>query len=110
MGHHYRDDWEWHDGDITEGETLLDALNQAVRHGGATGSVAAGGADPSPYAQRLRDSLDDDLDAPRARAVLAEMAGAVLADRLDDRAPAVLAELCALCGIALDPEPSPTSQ
>ncbi len=129
MGHHYRDDWEWHDGDIAESEALLDTLNQAVRHGnpgprtagdvpparavrssGATGLGAAGGGGPAPYAQRLRDALDDDLDAPRARAVLAEMADAVLAGQLDDAAPGVLAELCALCGIALEPDESPASR
>ncbi len=129
MGHHYRDDWEWQDGDIAESEVLLDTLNEAVRHGtpgprtpgdvpparavrpsGATGPGAAGGGGPAPYAQRLRDALDDDLDAPRARAVLAEMADAVLAGQLDDTAPGVLAELCALCGIALDPDSSPASR
>ena len=129
MGHHYRDDWEWHDGDITEGEALLDTLNEAVRqgrtsdpgaagdaldravrHGDAAGPGAAGGADPAPYAQKLRDALDDDLDAPRARAVLAEMAGEVLARRLDETAPGVLAELCELCGIALDPDSPPAPQ
>ena len=118
MGHHYRDDWEWHDGDIAEGEVLLLALNEAVWRAGASGSGTvhgasgasgrgtAGGADPAPYARRLRDALDDDLDAPRARAVLAEMADAIIAGRLDDSAPGALAELCALCGIALEPEPS----
>ena len=113
MGHHYRDDWEWHDGDIAEGEALLDTLDEAVRPGvasGAAGRGAAGGADPAPFARRVRDALDDDLDAPRARSVLAEMADAVIAGRLDDSAPGVLAELCALCGIALEPNPLPASQ
>ena len=90
MGHHYRDDWEWHDGDIAEGEDLLDALNEAVWQGGAsdaTGGGTTGGLDPAPYSRRLRDALDDDLDAPRARAVLAEMADAIIAGRLDDSAP-----------------------
>ena len=129
MGHHYRDDWEWHDGDIAEGEAMLDTLNEAVRQGGASGVAGTGsgerggassaayggvlddkpvrgaasgdGPDPASYARRLRYALDDDLDAPRARAVLAEMAEAVLAGRLDDSGPSVLAELCALCGIAV---------
>ena len=152
MGHHYRDDWEWHDGDIAESETLLDTLNEAVRQGGApggpgTGDAARGGApraagtgiagrsggapgaayggvlddkpvrspasgdgsDPASYARRLRDALDDDLDAPGARAVLAEMAEAVLAGRLDDSAPGVLAELCELCGVALERDSSLSS-
>ena len=100
MAHHYRDDWEWHDGDIDEAEAMLDSLSEAARHRGTVG-----GADPAPFAQRLRDALDDDLDAPRTRAVLAEMADAILSDRLDEDAPGVLAELCELCGIALKPDP-----
>ena len=113
MEHHYRDDWEWHDGDIADGEALFDTLNEAVRQAGASvtaGRGTAGGADPAPYSRRLRDALDDDLDAPRARAVLAEMADAIIAGRLDDSAPGVLAELCSLCGIALEPEPPPFPQ
>ena len=125
MGHHYRDDWEWHDGDIAEGEALLDSLNEAVRWRGTSGELGgsdtaggsgtsggpggSGGSSPARYAQRLRDALDDDLDAPGARGVLAEMAGAVIAGRLDETAPGVLAELCELCGIAQDPEVSPSA-
>ena len=110
MGHHYRDDWEWHDGDMAEGEALLDTLNEAARRPGSPGGGrrSRGGADPSPFARRLRDALDDDLDAPGARAVLAEMAAGVIEARLDDSAPGVLAQLCELCGIALEPDTSPS--
>ena len=46
MGHHYRDDWEWHDGDIAESEALLDTLNEAVAdEGGALGDARAGRVD-----------------------------------------------------------------
>ena len=84
MGHHYRDDWEWHDGDIAESESpARHALNEAVRPAGASGATGPGTAGGltirSPIARRLRDALDDDLDAPRARSVLAEMADAVIA-------------------------------
>ena len=111
MGYHYRDDWEWHDSYLAEGETLLDALNAAVRHrnaSAAAGHSSARGDSPANYARRLREALDDDLDAPRARDVLAEMAAAVTQGSLDDSAPAVLAELCALGGIALEPSAPPT--
>ena len=127
MAHHYRDDWEWHDGDIAEAETLLDTLNEAVRRRGGSSAASGrtgrdgsgpgagdragdGATDPAAYARRVREALDDDLDAPRARALLAEMADAVLAGRLDDSAPGVLAELCALCGIALEPDQSSVQQ
>ena len=133
MGHHYRDDWEWHDGDIVEGETLLDELNEALWRGGggrsadptgvtSGGSPAdperpsgggdahserpSGGGDAASYGRRVRDALDDDLDAPRARSVLAEMAAAINSGSLDRSAADVLAELCALCGIAVPAEAS----
>ena len=98
MGHHYREDWEWHDGDMAEAEALLESLNEAARRSGA-----AGGSESAPYARRLRYALDHDLDAPRARSVLADMAQALIAGRLDASGPDVLAELCALCGIVLEP-------
>ena len=151
MGHHYRDDWEWRDGDIAEGQSLLDTLNQAVRIGAADslarnrvnsggvrggdsqdGGEAAGGgvrgggsqavrgatsggvrggdsqdggdasSDASVFGRRLRDALDNDLDAPRARAVLAEMADGLIEGRVAPSAAAALVDLCALCGIELD--------
>ena len=114
MGHHYRDDWEWHDGDIAESEALLDTLNEAVRQGGASGASGPGtasGADPAPYARR---------NARRARRRPRRAPGPGRAGRDgrngDRRAPRrgrarrALAELCALCGIALEPEPSPFPQ
>ena len=110
MGHNYRDDWEWHDGDDAVGVELLGALNEAVRRGDSDARASRGGADPAPFARRLRDALDDDLDAPRARDVLAEMAAAVVEGRLDGSAAGVLAELCALCGIALEPPTSAPRQ
>ena len=108
MAHHYRDDWEWHDGDISESEVLLDSLNE----GGATARGRFRRIRPrprSPAGCETRSTTT--LMPPRARAVLAEMADAVLTGRLDDSAPGVLAELCALCGIALEPDPpSPDPQ
>ena len=116
MGHHYRSGWEWRDGDIDEGVELLENLTGALgcRRGDAAGVGArartgssvrparAGQPDPAPYAQRVRDALDDDLDAPRARDVLVELADVVLAaGDSAGSAPDVLAELCELCGIGV---------
>ena len=107
MGHHYRSDWEWRDRDIDEGVSLLDTLAEAVgRRSGGPGLEAVGrrsggpGLDAKPFARRVRAALDDDLDAPRARAALVELAEAVLAagDGAGS-APDVLAELCELCGV-----------
>mgnify|MGYP001811691115 FL=1 len=93
MGHHYRDDWEWFDTDIDDAAALLGRLVAAAE--------AGSGPDPAPYAARVHAALDDDLDAPRARAALVELADAILAGGDDDSAPTVLAELGGLCGLDL---------
>src|SRR6478609_8874953 len=91
MHHHYRSGFEWHDTDIDEGTALLHRL------------VAAGarpdGPDPAPFAARVRDAIDDDLDAPRALDALGELADAVLSGGTDPTAPAVLIDLAALIGV-----------
>ncbi|MDG2028710.1 MAG: cysteine--tRNA ligase [Acidimicrobiales bacterium] len=94
MGHHYREDWEWFDSDIDAATALLERLVAAAD--------APAGPDPAPYADRLRAALDDDLDAPAARSVLAELADAISMGGDDASAPTMLAELGALCGVRLD--------
>ena len=60
MHHHYRSGFEWYDSEIEEGSALLHRLARRGR--------APDGPDPRPFAQAVRDALDDDLDAPaRAR-------------------------------------------
>jgi L-cysteine:1D-myo-inositol 2-amino-2-deoxy-alpha-D-glucopyranoside ligase len=58
LGHHYRDDWEWTDGDLVRAETLLEDLRVAVASptGAVTSSVVRG----------VRHALADDLNAPMA--------------------------------------------
>ncbi len=99
MGHHYRDDWEWFDADIDAASALLDELLAAAS--------ADRGPDPAPFAARVRAALDDDLDAPSARAALVDLARAIRAGGDDPSAPTVLAELGALVGIALDRPAAP---
>ncbi len=69
LGHHYRDDWEWFDGDINVADEQLELL---IRAAGATG-----GPDPEPFVARVRAALDADLDAPEAKAALLELATAI---------------------------------
>lgn len=99
MRHHYRDDWEWFDGDIDDASATLERLLVAAE--------AEAGPDPAPYAARLRAALDDDLDAPAARAALVDLADAITAGGDDPTAPTVLQELGALVGVALDRPASP---
>ena len=99
MAHHYRDDWEWFDGDIDEASALLDDLIAAAER--------PAGPDPAPFAARVRAALDDDLDAPGARAALVDLANAITAGGDDPTAPTMLAELGALVGIRLDRPATP---
>jgi L-cysteine:1D-myo-inositol 2-amino-2-deoxy-alpha-D-glucopyranoside ligase len=94
MRHHYRAGFEYHDTDVEEGTALLHRLLAAVER--------PDGADARPYAQRVRDALDDDLDAPRAVEALDDLASAILSGDGDASAPIVLRELGNLVGVALD--------
>ena len=93
MRHHYRSGFEWHDTDLEEGNALLHRLLAAA--------ACAGGADPRPFAARVRAAIDDDLDAPRALEALDDLASAVLSGGGDPSAPDALRELGALLGIDL---------
>jgi L-cysteine:1D-myo-inositol 2-amino-2-deoxy-alpha-D-glucopyranoside ligase len=93
MRHHYRSGFEWHDTDLEEGNALLHRLIAAAG--------CSDGADPRPFAARVRAAIDDDLDAPRALEALDDLASAVLSGGDDSSAPEVLRELGALLGIDL---------
>jgi L-cysteine:1D-myo-inositol 2-amino-2-deoxy-alpha-D-glucopyranoside ligase len=93
MRHHYRAGFEWYDTDLAESMALLRRLLAAAER--------PDGADPRPFAQRVRAALDNDLDAPRALDALDDLASAVLSGGSDPNAPAVLRELGALLGLDL---------
>ena len=76
MGHHYRDDWEWFDGDIDDGQERFDRIVAAVE--------AGTGPNPEPTLSAVRAALDDDLDAPTARNALDQLARAILDGNGDD--------------------------
>lgn len=91
MRHHYRAGFEWFDSDLEEGTALLNRLLAAADR--------SGGADPRPFADRVRAALDDDLNAPGALDALDDLASAILSGGSFPEAPAVLRELCGLMGI-----------
>jgi L-cysteine:1D-myo-inositol 2-amino-2-deoxy-alpha-D-glucopyranoside ligase len=91
--HHYRHGFEWFDTDLDEGSALLHRLLAAADR--------ATGPDPRPFAQRVRDALDDDLDTPRALDALDDFASAVLSGGNDPIAHDVLCELGQLLGVDL---------
>jgi L-cysteine:1D-myo-inositol 2-amino-2-deoxy-alpha-D-glucopyranoside ligase len=93
MLHHYRSGFEWHDTDIQDGTALLHRLLAAAER--------PDGPDPAPFAQRVRDAIDNDLDAPRAIEALGELADAILSGGHDESAPKALCELGELLGLDL---------
>ncbi len=93
MRHQYRSGFEWHDTDLEEGTALLHRLLAAAER--------TDGADPRPFAERVRAAIDDDLDSPKALEALDDLASAVLSGGGDASAPVVLRELGALLGIDL---------
>jgi L-cysteine:1D-myo-inositol 2-amino-2-deoxy-alpha-D-glucopyranoside ligase len=94
MRHHYRAGFEWYDTDLEEGTALLHRLLAAAER--------TTGADPRPFAARVRAAIDDDLDAPTALEALDDLASAILSGGDDDTAPGALRELGRLLGVDLD--------
>ncbi|HVM39694.1 MAG TPA: cysteine--tRNA ligase [Acidimicrobiia bacterium] len=103
MQHHYRSGFEWHDTDIEEGTALLHRLLAAADR--------PDGADPGPFAERVRAAIDDDLDVPKAIDALDDLASAILSGGGSTEAPAALAELAGLLGVDLTrPDVAPLEQ
>jgi L-cysteine:1D-myo-inositol 2-amino-2-deoxy-alpha-D-glucopyranoside ligase len=95
LGHHYREDWDWTDGQLAEAEQRL------ARWRWAAGLPA--GPDAAPLVQDVRRLLADDLNAPGALAAIdAWISRAQAGDGGDPEAPARFRILVdALLGIAL---------
>jgi L-cysteine:1D-myo-inositol 2-amino-2-deoxy-alpha-D-glucopyranoside ligase len=96
MAHHYRENWEWFDDDIDDGNAVLATLHAAAQR-------KISGPDPTPYAAEVRAALDDDLDAPRARRALVALAEAIVDANAPTRfdASSGLRDLAMLCGVDL---------
>ncbi|MGQ0824088.1 MAG: cysteine--tRNA ligase [Actinomycetota bacterium] len=91
--HHYRHGFEWFDTDLEEGTAMLRRLEVAA--------TQPDGPDPAPFARRVRDAIDDDLDTPGALDALDDLASAILSGGGDPSAPVVLRELAQLLGVEL---------
>ncbi|SDK14972.1 L-cysteine:1D-myo-inositol 2-amino-2-deoxy-alpha-D-glucopyranoside ligase [Cryobacterium psychrotolerans] len=91
LAHHYRADWEWTDAQVGDAERRLARWQAAF---GAPAASAPGSA--AAVVARLRAALTDDLDTPRALAVV----DAAAEHPLDDPALLVRA-IDALLGVAL---------
>jgi L-cysteine:1D-myo-inositol 2-amino-2-deoxy-alpha-D-glucopyranoside ligase len=108
LRHHYRAGFEWFDTDLDEGRALLRRLRAAAESESEPGF--RGGADPRPFAARVREALDDDLDVPRALDALDDLASAILSGAggagappaaADREASGALMELAQLVGVDL---------
>lgn len=94
LGHHYRSNWEWTSADLDRALALLERLRRATAGDGAsTTSVVTG----------VLAAMAEDLDAPRAVAVLDDWASRTLdGDGSEPGAGAVVRALAdAALGIAL---------
>ncbi len=58
LAHHYRQDWEWTDADLTSAQTRLDHWRAALS--------VNGGPDASAAVAAIRAAVSDDLDTPAA--------------------------------------------
>jgi L-cysteine:1D-myo-inositol 2-amino-2-deoxy-alpha-D-glucopyranoside ligase len=72
LAHHYRTDWEWTDADLAAGEGRLAAWRTAV--------TSASREQAEDLVRGVRAALADDLDAPRALAVVDDWAAAERGD------------------------------
>ena len=95
LGHHYRSDWEWTAADLLRAQHRLERWRAAVSR--------PDGPDATATLAEVRAALADDLDAPRALAVID--AWAAKQDELggtDTGAPGVVSRTVdALLGVAL---------
>ncbi|PZG17796.1 cysteine--1-D-myo-inosityl 2-amino-2-deoxy-alpha-D-glucopyranoside ligase [Spongiactinospora gelatinilytica] len=95
LARHYRADWEWTGGQLTEARERLERWHRAV-------ALPAGPA-AEPVLAEVRARLADDLDAPGALAAIDSWARAAAAGGgTDDRAPALIREIAdTALGVAL---------
>ena len=94
MRHHYRHGFEWYHTDLEEGTALLHRLLAAAER--------TSGPDPRPFAARVRNAIDDDLDSPRALDALDDLASAILSGGDDTSTRLVMCELGRLLGVDLE--------
>ena len=92
MAHHYRSDFEWFDDEGPKAQTDLDLLIEAC--------AIAEPLSEGQLMDAVREALDDDLNAPRARDLLLESAQ-IIVNNPSQRHESCVAAAAALCGIEI---------
>ncbi|MBO0900187.1 cysteine--1-D-myo-inosityl 2-amino-2-deoxy-alpha-D-glucopyranoside ligase [Cellulomonas sp. zg-ZUI222] len=96
LAHRYRDDWEWTEADLADAQRRLVTWRRALS--------GNGGPDAAPVLAEVRAAVADDLDTPRALAVVDAWAATALAGDVpfDEGAPGVVARtIDALLGVRM---------
>jgi L-cysteine:1D-myo-inositol 2-amino-2-deoxy-alpha-D-glucopyranoside ligase len=83
LAHHYRSDWDWHDGLLSEAAARLDLWRGNER---GTGLRGEGGLRGGGVLDDVRAALDDDLATPRALAAIDDAAGESSREEVADAA------------------------
>ena len=102
LSSHYRSPLVYSDQNVAAQERAVERLRNAIRPVTTTGQEKV---DPRPYRQRFIDSMDDDLNTPRALAVLFDLARDINRGREDwlvGEAQEVLRELAGVLGLRLE--------
>ena len=102
LSSHYRSPLVYSDGNVTAQERAVERLRNAIRPVTTEGHERV---DPRPYRQRFIDSMDDDLNTPRALAALFDLARDINRGREDwavGEAQEVLRELAGVLGLRLE--------
>ena len=98
MAHHYRGEWEWFDSEGLAGQRDLDTLVSAAGGAPRGGFVARRS---SGLLAEVQAVLDDDLNAPAARAALLDAAATIERGATGGALRSELSASAALCGIDL---------
>lgn len=108
--HHYREVWHHNEAELADATELAGKLYQAVTADAPYAGVQGAPLDPMPAQTAFQQAMDNDLDAPAALDVLADLAEAILGagGRQLDQAQTALRDMCRVFGLRLDdaaPEP-----
>jgi cysteinyl-tRNA synthetase len=99
LRHHYREPWEFFDGDTRECEEIAESMRRAANASG-TGSEAL---DPTPFRQAFLAAMDNDLETGAALNALSDLATVINETSGQDLtwATATLCELGDVLGLTL---------